>query len=219
LVLSSFVLVGITLSDFPPEVPGIYSPWGDLNDDGIINIFDIVWISGRYQTTGTPVNKTALLYNVSDTFNMLLDKINDLNSTVIEQQTTINNLNSTVIYLNETIAYLNSTGFGAPDYDSDWVPMEQLQSITFTHNLNTNASELLVYVLGRYYGTNPPQWYTHQWYYGGNQYLDTLGVDHLAGVMWDSSNDNTIRVNNLARSYDGNYWVSVRVKIWKIPQP
>jgi hypothetical protein len=208
------LLVGATSS---VSTAGIhdYDPWCDFDDDGDIDIFDIVEIANRYGTTGVPVNKTALLYNVTDTFHVLLDKIEALNLTVTAQQTTINNLNNTVIYLNQTLHILNGTGFGIPDYDSDWVPMVKGQSIMFTHNLNTNASELLVHMLGRYYSYHTEQWYTHQWYVGGDQYLDPLGADHLAGVMWDSSDNNTIRVNNLARAYDGNYWEYVRVLIWK----
>jgi hypothetical protein len=45
---------------FPPDPDGECSPWGDLNDDGAINIFDVVWLAGRYGTTGTPLNKTGL---------------------------------------------------------------------------------------------------------------------------------------------------------------
>lgn len=61
IAFSSFLMVGVTMSDFPPDPPGVYSPWGDLNDDGTIDIFDIVWLAGRFSTTGTPMNKTELV--------------------------------------------------------------------------------------------------------------------------------------------------------------
>jgi len=60
LILSSLFTVQVSVSDFPPDPAGEYSPWADLNDDGSINIFDVVWLAGRYGTTGTPLNKTAL---------------------------------------------------------------------------------------------------------------------------------------------------------------
>ena len=103
LVLTSFVLVGVTISEFPPELTGTYSPWGDLNDDGVINIFDIVWLTGRYKETGTPVNKTALLYNVSDTFTEILSQIDYLNN---ELQSRTANLEAQIVDMNETIAGL-----------------------------------------------------------------------------------------------------------------
>jgi len=61
ITIASFFMVGVTMFDFPPDPPGEYSPWGDLNDDGNIDIFDIVWLAGRFSTTGTPMNKTELL--------------------------------------------------------------------------------------------------------------------------------------------------------------
>ena len=61
LIISSLFLVNVSISDFPPDPEGEYSPWGDLNDDGNIDLFDIVWIAGRYGTTGTPMNKTELV--------------------------------------------------------------------------------------------------------------------------------------------------------------
>jgi hypothetical protein len=74
-LLSPMLLIGITSSQFPTEPPGAYSVWGDLNDDGKIDILDIVWLAGRYGTTGTPVNKTELLYNVNATLDEIRDQI------------------------------------------------------------------------------------------------------------------------------------------------
>lgn len=238
LILTSFVLVGITLSDFPPEVPGIYSPWGDLNDDGIINIFDIVWVAGRYQTTGTPINKTALLYNVSDTLNMLLNKIDELNSTVIEQQViinglhntviylnetvqilngTVNYLNTTVTYLNETIATINGTGLGAPDYDSGWEWVNYGDYRTFTHDLN--SYNLLVYAVGQAW--EPAQnFYSElcQVFYGGDNYIYPGGASYTVGAYWYAVSENALRVQNFGVGATGG-WYNIRVMIWKIPQP
>lgn len=55
LLLSSTFFVGVTAQVNP------YDPWVDINDDGEIDIFDIVQIAGAYGTTGTPINKTDLL--------------------------------------------------------------------------------------------------------------------------------------------------------------
>lgn len=85
LIISSLFLVNVSVSDFPPAPEGEYSPWGDLNDDGIINIFDIVWLASRYGTTGTPLNVTELL---------------------LEMQATIDELNATVNSLEQRVAHL-----------------------------------------------------------------------------------------------------------------
>jgi len=98
IIMVPSILVGNTMSDFPPDPDGGYSPWGDLNDDGSIDIFDIVWLGTRYDTTGTPVNKTALLYDVDATLQGLLSKINSLNGT----------FNSTILDLEGQIADLTT---------------------------------------------------------------------------------------------------------------
>ena len=82
-----------------------YDPWMDYLDDGVIDIKDLVYIISIFGTYGTPINKTEILYE-------LLDKINSLNTTVIELENTVNYLNTTVVYLNETVAYLNNTYLG-----------------------------------------------------------------------------------------------------------
>jgi len=60
LILASLLMVGIG-SPSTGCPPGEYCTWCDFDDDGDIDIFDIVDIAGRYGTTGTPINTTALL--------------------------------------------------------------------------------------------------------------------------------------------------------------
>jgi len=55
LLVTSLTFIGVTAQTRP------YDPWADLDDDGDIDIYDIVDIAGRYGTTGTPINKTELL--------------------------------------------------------------------------------------------------------------------------------------------------------------
>jgi hypothetical protein len=71
-ILATFVCVGFTSS-----TP--YDPWYDFNHNGEIDIFDVVDIAGRYGTTGTPINTTALLLEMQDS-------INTLNTTLMELQ-------------------------------------------------------------------------------------------------------------------------------------
>jgi len=216
IILIPSILVGITMSDFPPDPDGEYSPWVDLNDDGIIDIFDVVWLASRYSTTGIPVNKTAFLYNVSDTFNLLLSMIDDMNTTIVNMGTTINHLNTTVnylnntcillnntvTYLNETVTYLSSTGLGSPDYDSGWLNLTRGENV-LSHNLGT--TELLVYLLGR----NSSD--THQLNYGGTLY----------GTLWYGARFHELTSTNITitRMASDREWPEARVQIWKIPQP
>lgn len=69
-LVTLFMFVGVTSS-----TP--YDPWYDFDDDGDIDIYDIVDIAGRYGTTGTPINKTELLLEMQA-------KIEELNATVID---------------------------------------------------------------------------------------------------------------------------------------
>ncbi|MEM3610414.1 MAG: hypothetical protein QW076_05970 [Candidatus Anstonellales archaeon] len=59
-----------------------YDPWLDYNDDGIIDMKDIYQTVLHYCAEGDPVNKTALLYNVNETFTELLSRIGALEARI-----------------------------------------------------------------------------------------------------------------------------------------
>ena len=131
-------LVGSTAS------AGEYDPWCDLDDDGDIDIFDVVSVAGRYGSAGTPINKTALLYEVNATLTELLSKIAEL-----ETQITI--LNATKLCMHA-------------DFDSGWFNISRGEEIIVTHYLNT--TDVLVYMVGRVHNESSP--YIHQINFGGD---------------------------------------------------
>lgn len=63
LCLTATLFIGVTSSPATTSTAE-YDPWVDINDDGIIDIFDIVTLAVRYGATGTPINKTALLLDL-----------------------------------------------------------------------------------------------------------------------------------------------------------
>ena len=59
LIISSVLLLSIPLRS--TTTSGVYDPWVDTNDDGIINYQDLYNLAVVYGTSGTPLNKTDLL--------------------------------------------------------------------------------------------------------------------------------------------------------------
>ena len=57
------LFLGITTSgtNYSPASNNEYDPWIDLNDDGVIDSTDLGMLGVAWGTSGTPINKTALL--------------------------------------------------------------------------------------------------------------------------------------------------------------
>lgn len=189
---ATLLMIFPTRSQYSTTEIGVYDPWRDLNDDGSINIFDCVMMAEVAGTTGTPIDKTALLLE-------LLARIDQLNATVVEQQNTINNMNSTINDLNETVIELNGTmGLGPPDYDSGWATLNQGSNL-FYHNLNT--TKLFVYLIGK-----DPE---------GIHQINIGADDNIRGAYWFHLDDTRIAVYRVNAAYW--QWEQARVMIWKIP--
>jgi hypothetical protein len=62
----------------------IYDPWKDINDDGKLDILDIVLITGQYAASGTPIDKTALLLELEDRIENLNASLTELRSQLEE---------------------------------------------------------------------------------------------------------------------------------------
>ena len=66
-VLAAFCLMSVLLAAVPIQSQsGIaeYDPWMDINDDGIIDIFDLTALALCFGTEGEPMNKTELLLSL-----------------------------------------------------------------------------------------------------------------------------------------------------------
>jgi uncharacterized coiled-coil protein SlyX len=200
---------------------GTYDPWIDLNDDGIIDVYDAIVFAGHYNTQGTPLqNRTALLDQQSqiDSLNASLQelqtRIDSLNASLFALQTVLNARITTleakvdeqqikIGELETELAVMNATKLGQPDYDSGWFQLNKSQSIILVHNLNT--TDVMVYMMGN--DTEGGR-YVNQVGYGGDNY-----VGGALGVYWDELTSATIRVN---RANGDNYWDMVRFFIWKV---
>ena len=98
--LTITLFIGVTSS-------ATYDPWCDVNDDGIIDIVDLVNLGIRFGEEGTPINKTALLLE-------LLERVEELENQSVP------------------LGYVGPSG-----YDSGWIPIAKDEELVLTHNLNT----------------------------------------------------------------------------------
>jgi len=124
IVLLTSLLVNVSLNRSGIASTDEYDPWVDMNDDGIIDIFDLVTLAQRFGTIGTPINKTALLLELQsriDSLNaslldleaFLLTRMGNLNTSLIELQFRVDSLNASVVdleaYLETSIKDLNAS--------------------------------------------------------------------------------------------------------------
>jgi len=121
-----------------PWIP--YDPWMDVNDDGEINILDMKLIKLAYGSSGTPINKTALLLE-------LQARIDSLNASLVELQSRIEVLEANYSVTNTKLAPyaipFNSTYSRPLNSTSEkysWVDMPGM-SVTITVN---RTSHLLI---------------------------------------------------------------------------
>jgi hypothetical protein len=110
--------------------------------------------------------------------------------------------------------------FPEPDYDSNWISIEQGQSLILTHDLNT--TDYFVDLIGRYdtteaetsdgFITGADNFHTYE--FGGDIWYDTLyGTSRMRGI-WYIAHENSIRID---RAADDPFVDYVRVRIWKLP--
>ena len=91
------VLLTVVLTPLSGQQDGSYDPWMDLNDDGIIDVYDLQALASVYGTSGEPINKTALLLE-------LQDRIDSLNASLLGLEARVNALEAPGSVTTERIA-------------------------------------------------------------------------------------------------------------------
>jgi len=201
IVLLASLLVNATINKAGTASIPEYDPWIDTNDDGKIDMVDMWETARRFGTLGTPINKTALLLE-------LQSRVNSLNASLLNLEAYIN---TEIVDLETRIAALEAPGFmKAPAYDSGWQTIAQAEAKTLTHNLNTDPSKLLIYILGYCSGYG-----VHQIYYGGIT-LFSGSTNTWYGVMVRSLTNTQITVYRCAQDSSSYGWSQVRIQIWII---
>jgi hypothetical protein len=100
-LLATLFLALPTLSN---PIASEYDPWADINDNGIINMYDIAYLAKRFMASGEPINKTALLLGIQA-------ELISLNASVLELQSRVDMLENPAIW---------SGGSSTPGTDAGW---------------------------------------------------------------------------------------------------
>lgn len=148
-----------------------------------------------------------------------VDEISDEVSTLKEESELLERLHELEIRLAvlERCGCESDCPFPEPDYDSNWISIEQGQSLTLTHNLNTK--EYFVYLIGRYDTSKGGTFITDE----DNFHTVEMGGDWVYNILYEESNKygiwyvaskNTIRID---RAYHDPYSDYIRVMIWTLP--
>jgi hypothetical protein len=161
--LTATLLIGVTSS-------ADYDPWVDVNDDGIIDIVDLVNVAIRFGEEGTLINKTALLLN-------LQKKVDSLNSSLIELQSEIDSIKEemnqakTIRFIDPTERVVNTS-----------IDYEDVANFTWTPNDETNNAILYAvayyeYKYGELNTPAPPYPYVATRLFVDDKYSDGGGFE------------------------------------------
>ena len=105
-------------------------------------------------------------------------------------------------------------GFGAPDYDSGWVPLSTEEASVFEPQLGS-LEDLFVYIVGRSYVGEPFNFWVYHQHGLGQDTFNYQGMTTYdrTGALWESYGNGTILVY---RGAEDLVWEEVRVRIWQI---
>ena len=196
ILLPSMFFVTITVSEFPPEQPGEYSAWADLNDDGEVDIYDIVWMAGRYGTTGIP-SKNVNVTNWPEAW--LTGTINVTNFPDREPMTIVVCENYTINGTGEKIALpfvVNVEGYSHC-------------SLFYSYSLQPYSSvETVMFICPKVLDIKPrngPYWDTHLWTTEGWVDSAYCALPAYFPEIWfivQTANQTTLSLTMIAYCYD-----------------
>jgi len=117
-IILGFCLIALLFMSVPiaeQQETREYDPWCDINDNGVISMLDIWEVARLYGTSGTPINKTALLLE-------LVSQMESLNASLSEIERRANHIRTMGFFTaNET--YIHEIYKNASETASfNWVP-------------------------------------------------------------------------------------------------
>jgi len=163
LCLTVTLFISATTSPATTSLPEPYDPWCDINDDGVIDIEDIVNLAIRFGSKGTPINKTALLLELQSRIDSLNASLNELNTTIVSVMRRVN-------------ALANRTSGSLPIERQSIAIGEPLKNLGSYLNITSGKGKLLIILSGDIYGSPGSDIYL----WGGFRILlDGASVTHM----------------------------------------
>lgn len=108
-LVTSIFAVNPTRSQYGATSDGEANPWVDINDDGVIDIFDLVAIALAFGSDAPAINKTELLLQANDTYTRLMVTFTDLNQTVSDLKISNSTIWDKIHEIQTDLALVNSS--------------------------------------------------------------------------------------------------------------
>lgn len=177
-VLASFCLTATLFMIVPIRSQPVeeYDPWVDTNDDGMIDIKDILHLALKYGATGTPINKTELLLKLEA-------RLEILNATVIALGQQISSLEvETEKHAHIFAGYVDGTPFEV-SLPAEWSSFENVEVTATGYKYNTmDASKQGPLIIVSTVNTSNDKITFEVWDMNGNEYGESGWAGHEAHI-------------------------------------